>query len=195
MLQLQYFIEKVKILGSITELSPINGLSFHIQSSHQPPGVCGQGQLFKGWVLKISGLGTTYSKVRALPQSASWFYATVFLNLSDLLIPNPPELIHVLDEQVFISLSVKKGKCPSVRSGDGDLSLSLKQKWVMTALALRTQAVVGAPHLLPGGNTFSYEHGVWLSPWPQSAKMWINTISKPFEKNFSGSWECQVIVL
>lgn len=33
---------------------------------------------------------------------------TVFLNLSDLQIPNQPEHIYVLDEQVFISFSVKK---------------------------------------------------------------------------------------
>lgn len=32
----------------------------------------------------------------------------IFLNLSDLLIPNQPELIYVLNEQVFISLSVQK---------------------------------------------------------------------------------------
>lgn len=33
---------------------------------------------------------------------------TVFLSLSDLLIPNQPEHIYVLDKQVFISPSVKK---------------------------------------------------------------------------------------
>lgn len=42
------------------------------------------------------------------PKQHHGFMLTVFLNLSDLLIPNQPEDMYVLDEQVFISLSVKR---------------------------------------------------------------------------------------
>lgn len=156
------------------------GLSFHIQDRHQPPGVHGQGQLFKGWLLKINGLGTAYSKVRASLQSTSWLYA--YCLPKSFWFTNPKSTwTHICSWWTsFYFFFCLKGKCPTASSGDGDLSLSLKQKWVMTVLALHTQAVVRAPHLLPGGNTFSCEHGVWLSPCPQSAKMWINMISKPF---------------